>query len=93
MYSNLFYSARKAEGTDGLYTIVPLRRPSSEMAARRVASSAVQWAQIAERVPVKQREAFRALKGRNDAYISKLVYECLLPFAFNIYWDNQFSPT
>ena len=52
------------------------------MAARRVASSAVQWAQIAERVPVKQREAFRALKGRNDAYISKLVYDCLLPFDF-----------
>lgn len=42
------------------------------MAARRVVKSAVDWAAFAERVPPNQKEAFRALKAKNDLFVSKV---------------------
>lgn len=42
------------------------------MAARRVAHSAVKWAELAERIPVKQREAFRNLKAKTDAELYRI---------------------
>ena len=42
------------------------------MAARRIAKSVVDWAAFAERVPPNQKEAFRALKAKNDLFVSKV---------------------
>lgn len=42
------------------------------MAAKRVASSAVKWSELADRVPGKQKEVFRAFKAKSDAYISRI---------------------
>ncbi|KAL4240311.1 Atp5hp [Mactra antiquata] len=42
------------------------------MAAKRVARSAVNWAGLAEKVPVGQREAFRNLKATTDKYIQEI---------------------
>lgn len=42
------------------------------MAGRRVAKSAVDWVAFAERVPVNQREAFRAFKAKSEMLIAKV---------------------
>lgn len=41
------------------------------MAGRRVAKSAVDWVAFAERVPVSQREAFRAFKAKSEMLVAK----------------------
>jgi len=43
------------------------------MASRRIAKSAVDWAAFAERVPVNQREAFRAFKAHSESFVAKYV--------------------
>jgi len=42
------------------------------MAAKRVASSAVNWAAFAERVPPNQKDAFRSFKAKSDLFISRV---------------------
>jgi len=43
------------------------------MAARRLANSSVDWTAFYQRVPAREREIFRALKARSDAFVNKLV--------------------
>lgn len=44
-----------------------------QMAAKRIAKSAVDWVAFAERVPVNQRDAFRAFKAHSEAFVAKYV--------------------
>ena len=41
------------------------------MATKRIASSAINWTAMAEKVPEAQRGMFNAFKGRSDAYLRK----------------------
>jgi len=43
------------------------------MAARRIASSAVNWTALAERVPDNQRQFFIALKAKSDSYLRRVL--------------------
>jgi len=43
------------------------------MSSKRIASSAVNWAALAERVPENQRIFFNALKGRSDGYLRRVL--------------------
>merc|ERR1711915_232902 len=43
------------------------------MAARRVASSSIDWAAFASRVPAGQKNMFNAFKGKSDAYLRKVI--------------------
>ena len=45
----------------------------ANMAARRLAASAVDWAAFAERVHPYQMESYRAFKAKSDAFIAKYV--------------------
>jgi F-type H+-transporting ATPase subunit d len=64
------------------------------MAARRVAKSAIDWAAFAERVPVNQREAFRAFKAKSDAFVAKVhrFPENLPPIDFTSYASRVSNP-
>ena len=39
------------------------------MAARRIAASTVEWAELARKIPEAQRASFMALKGKSDGYV------------------------
>ena len=41
------------------------------MAAKRIATSAVDWAKFAELVPKNQKDVFRAFKSRSDMFIAR----------------------
>jgi len=43
------------------------------MAARRITSSSINWAALAERVPENQRPNFISLKARSDAYLRRVL--------------------
>jgi len=45
----------------------------ADMAAKRLAASAVDWAAFAERVYPAQMESFRAFKAKSDGFIAKYV--------------------
>lgn len=44
----------------------------ANMAARRVARSAVDWAAFKDRVPPKQQDLYRAFKAKNEHFVSKV---------------------
>jgi F-type H+-transporting ATPase subunit d len=39
------------------------------MASRRLASSTVEWAQLAQKIPEAQKASFIAMKGKTDGYV------------------------
>ena len=45
------------------------------MSSKRIAKSMVDWVAFAESVPKNQLPAFRAFKGRSDAFATKLVFK------------------
>jgi F-type H+-transporting ATPase subunit d len=63
------------------------------MAAKRVASSAVNWAAFAERVPPNQKDAFRSFKAKSDLFISRVHrYPEDLPQIDFAYYTSRISP-
>jgi len=49
------------------------RKPKAKtMAAKRVAASAIKWAEMAERVPPQQKNMFQAFKSKSDGYVQKV---------------------
>ncbi|KAL3275723.1 hypothetical protein HHI36_020471 [Cryptolaemus montrouzieri] len=43
------------------------------MAAKRIAKSSINWAQLAERVPEHQRPLFLAFKSKSDGYLRRVI--------------------
>ncbi len=42
------------------------------MAARRIAKSSVDWAELANKIPAAQRPAFNAFKNKTDGYVRNI---------------------
>lgn len=64
------------------------------MASKRIAKSVVDWAAFAERVPANQKDAFRALKAKSDAFISRIHRhpENMAPIDFAYYQSRIAAP-
>merc|ERR1712198_90828 len=45
------------------------RRRAIVMAAKRIAASAINWAEFASKVPANQQAAYKAFKGKSDAHL------------------------
>ena len=42
------------------------------MASRRLATSTVDWAELAKKIPEAQRASFQALKNKTDGYVRRI---------------------
>merc|ERR1712179_875685 len=62
-------------------------KTNTAMAAKRIAASAVNWGELAARVPANQKGAYNAFKGKSDAYLRAVMTrpEALPPIDFSAY--------
>ena len=69
---------RKVRDRKNFIKITYLNWSTAGNMARRIASSSVNWASLAERVPANQRISFTTFKSKSDKYLRRLDFDSFI---------------